>query len=81
VEVRLAAPLERVRERIPATLAELTPAGADATLLRMRADSLRWVAEVLAGVGCAFVVQEPPELRTHVRELAEMLLASAKAEA
>src|SRR4051812_21004700 len=79
VVVRLAAPPARVRERIPATLAELTPDGEDATLLRMRADSLRWVAEVLAGVGCAFVVREPPELRTHVRELAKVLLASAGA--
>ena len=79
VVVRLAAPPARIRERIPATLAELTPDGEDATLLRMRADSLRWVAEVLAGVGCAFVVHEPPQLRAHVRELAEVLRASADA--
>jgi predicted DNA-binding transcriptional regulator YafY len=77
VEVRLAAPVARVRERIPATIAELEPDGADATLLRMRADSLRWVAEVLAGIGCPFAIRAPDELRAEVRGLAGMLTASA----
>jgi predicted DNA-binding transcriptional regulator YafY len=76
VEVRLAAPPERVRERIPATIAELAPDG-EGTLLRMRADSLRWVAEILAGLGCAFEVRAPDELRAEVRAVAELLLASA----
>jgi predicted DNA-binding transcriptional regulator YafY len=43
----------------------------------MRADSLRWVAEVLAGAGCAFAVCEPAELRAEVRALARSLEASA----
>jgi predicted DNA-binding transcriptional regulator YafY len=77
VEVRLAAPVAQVRERIPATIAELAPDGADATLLRMRADSLRWVAEVLAGLGCAFAIVAPDELRAEVRTVGERLMAAA----
>jgi predicted DNA-binding transcriptional regulator YafY len=80
VEVRLDASPEHVRQRIPATLAELSADG-EGTLLRMRADSLRWVAEVLAGLGCAFTVHEPDELRAHVAELAALLSASARSAA
>jgi predicted DNA-binding transcriptional regulator YafY len=79
VEVRVAAPPERVRERVPATIAELEPDGEDATRLRMRADSLRWAAEVLAGLGCAFAVVAPEELRAEVRAVGERLLAAADA--
>jgi predicted DNA-binding transcriptional regulator YafY len=77
VEVHLDAPPAHVRERIPPTLAELAPDG-EGTLLHMRADSLRWVAEVLAGVGCAFTVRAPEELRAEVRGLAAELAASAE---
>jgi predicted DNA-binding transcriptional regulator YafY len=77
IEVRLDAPPNRVAQRIPPTLAELTPDG-EGTLLRMRADSLRWAAEVLAGLGCAFTVHEPDELRAHVAELAALLAAAAQ---
>ena len=76
VEVRLAAPVAHVRERVPATIAELSPDG-EGTLLRMRADSLRWVAEVLAGLGCAFEVRAPDALRAEVRAVGELLLRSA----
>jgi predicted DNA-binding transcriptional regulator YafY len=77
VEVRLHAPAARVRERIPATIAELTPEGDDACVLRMRADSLRWVAEVLASLGCAFTIISPDELRTEVRAVAALLMDCA----
>jgi predicted DNA-binding transcriptional regulator YafY len=79
VDVLVAAPADRVRERVPATIAELEPDGRGATVLRMRADSLRWVAEVLAGIGCPFTIREPDELRAEVRRLAGMLAASAGA--
>jgi predicted DNA-binding transcriptional regulator YafY len=78
VSVRIDAPLAHVRDRIPAMMAELTPDG-DGTLLRMRADSLRWVAELLAGVGAPFTVREPEALRAEVAALAESLRASAEA--
>ncbi|HWI71855.1 MAG TPA: YafY family protein [Baekduia sp.] len=77
VEVWLDAPVAHVRERVPATIAELTPDG-DGTLLRMRADSLRWVAELLAGVGAPFVVRAPAALRAEVRAVAELLMTSAR---
>jgi predicted DNA-binding transcriptional regulator YafY len=69
--------VERVRERIPATIAELTPDGAGACMLRMRADSLRWTAEVLASLGCAFAIVSPEELRAEVRAVATLLMDCA----
>jgi predicted DNA-binding transcriptional regulator YafY len=76
VEVVLDVPLERARERFPATLAELEPAG-EATLLRMRAESLDWVAGLLAGAGFAFTIRRPEALRDSVRTLAQRLRAAA----
>ena len=58
-------PPERAAERLPATLAELAPEG-DGTLLRMRVSSLDWMAGVLAGLGCAFTIRRPDELRASV---------------
>jgi predicted DNA-binding transcriptional regulator YafY len=76
VEVLLHAPVEHAARRFPPTLAELEPAG-EHTLLRMRADSLDWVAGLLAGAGCAFTVRRPDELRASVRALADRLAAAA----
>jgi predicted DNA-binding transcriptional regulator YafY len=78
VEVRLAASVEHVRPRVPPTIAELTPDGEDACILRMRSDSLRWTAEVLASLGCPFTINFPDELRAEVRAVAELLMASAE---
>jgi predicted DNA-binding transcriptional regulator YafY len=64
--------------RIPATLAELAddPGG---TLLRMRVNSLDWMATVLAGLGCSFTILRPDELRGSVRALADRLAAQSSA--
>jgi predicted DNA-binding transcriptional regulator YafY len=78
VVVRLEATPEAIRARIPATIAELEADG-EATVLRMRADSLSWVAGLLASLGCPFAILEPDALRAHVRELATSLVASATA--
>jgi hypothetical protein len=43
----------------------------------MRADSLDWAANVLAGLGCRFTVRRPEELRASVRALADRLAESA----
>jgi predicted DNA-binding transcriptional regulator YafY len=72
VEVVLEVPLEEARRRVPATLAELA-ADNGGTALTMRVTSLDWAASFLAGLGCAFRVRRPEELRTSVRELAERL--------
>ena len=77
VEVLLHTPLADAAAPFPATLAELEPFGDD-TLLRMRAESLDWVAGVLAGAGCAFTIRRPDELRASVQALGERLLAASR---
>ena len=69
VEALLDLPIDVAARRIPATLGELT----EGTLLRMRVDSLDWMASVLAGLDCAFTIRRPDELRTSVRALADRL--------
>jgi predicted DNA-binding transcriptional regulator YafY len=59
--------------RLPHGLVELDAAGAD-TVLRLRAESLDWVAELLASTGCAFAIRRPAELRASVATLARRLL-------
>ncbi len=76
VEVLLDLPIDEAVRRIPATLAELAD-DRDGTLLRMRVNSLDWMATVLAGLGCGFRIREPDELRASVRALAERLAAHA----
>ena len=76
VEVLLDLPADAAARRIPPTLAELVD-DPDGTLLRMRVDSLDWMASVLAELGCDFTIRRPDELRTSVRELATRLAANA----
>jgi predicted DNA-binding transcriptional regulator YafY len=75
VEVLLHATLAGAAEHFPATLAELEPSGED-TLLRMRAESLDWVAGLLAGAGFAFEIRRPEDLRKSVHALADRLRAA-----
>ena len=72
VEALLDLPIDAAARRIPATLAELID-DPEGTLLRMRVDSLDWMATVLAGLDCAFTIRRPDELRTSVRALADRL--------
>jgi predicted DNA-binding transcriptional regulator YafY len=76
VEVLVDAPLEELAARLPPTLAELA-AAERGTLLRMRAASLEWAAQLLSGVGRPFVIHEPDELREHVQALAGLLAHAA----
>ena len=76
VEVLLDLPADDAARRIPPTLAELVD-HPDGTLLRMRVDSLDWMASVLAELGCDFTIRRPDELRASVRELAARLAANA----
>ena len=75
VEVVLELPLDEAARRVPSSLAELIDDDGT-TVLRMRADSLEWTATVLAGLGCAFTVRRPEELRTSLRELGARLAAA-----
>jgi predicted DNA-binding transcriptional regulator YafY len=77
IEVHLDTPVSEVAGRVPATLAELE-ADDSGTRLKMRADSLEWVAGVLAGLGADFRVIRPDELRGHLETLASRLRASAR---
>ncbi len=63
--------------RLPATLAELTADGTG-TRVELRADSLEWVAGVLAGLGAGFEIVAPRELDDHVSALAARLEASVR---
>jgi predicted DNA-binding transcriptional regulator YafY len=75
VEVLLHTPLAVAAAHFPPTLAELERSGED-TVLRMRAESLDWVAGLLAGAGCAFEIRTPDQLRRSVRALADRLHAA-----
>ena len=80
IEVLLQTSLEDAQIRVPphaATLEE-TP---DGVVLRDYADSLEWMARSLVGLGCPFVVREPPELRDALRDLAGRVAATAEATA
>jgi predicted DNA-binding transcriptional regulator YafY len=72
VDVLLDLPLDDARRRLPGTLAELADEGGK-TALRMRVSSLDWAASLLAGLGCAFSVRAPEELRISVAELSQRL--------
>ncbi|HEX8630009.1 MAG TPA: YafY family protein [Catenuloplanes sp.] len=76
VEVLLETDLAQASRRIPGTVAELTET-ADGVLLRARAQSLPGMAQLLAGLGWAFTIRQPEELRPAVREYAARLAALA----
>jgi predicted DNA-binding transcriptional regulator YafY len=72
LDVVLELPLDDARRRIPGTLAELSEEDGG-TALRMRVSSLEWAASLLAGLGCAFRVRAPDELRESVATLSQRL--------
>jgi predicted DNA-binding transcriptional regulator YafY len=76
VEVLIEDEIERLRRRIPATMAELTQTP-DGVRLHCRAHNLRAMAQMLAGLGLPFTVVEPEELREAVTEHAARLLQYA----
>src|SRR5262249_4678999 len=78
VEVLLDLPAEEASRRLPSTLAELSPDPSGGTVLHMRVSSLDWTAGVLAGLGCAFAIRRPDELRKSLAALADRLTAAAR---
>ena len=72
VEVLLDLPVDRAARHLPPTLAELVEVEGG-TLLRMRVDSLEWMAGTLASLGCGFTIVAPDGLKESVRELASRL--------
>jgi predicted DNA-binding transcriptional regulator YafY len=77
IEALLHTTPEEARERVPGALGtvEATPEG---VLLHCSADSLDWMALMLARLGCAFTVRHPPELRAALTRLAARLTAAAE---
>jgi predicted DNA-binding transcriptional regulator YafY len=75
VSVILETDLETARRRIPAWVGPVTeaPGGVRLTL---RVERLAGAAEMLAGLGWPFTVEEPAQLRDEVRALAHRLLAA-----
>ncbi len=78
VEVELRLPLGTAQQRLRSVPAELEAAGLN-TRLRMRVDSLDWMASVLAGLECDFTVVTPDALRDSLRDLAHRLEDAAGA--
>lgn len=77
VSVKVDLPPETAQARLPATLGILTPADAG-THVEARVESLDWVARILAGLGCAFTIETPAELRTIVARMASTIQESAR---
>ena len=76
VEVLLETDVGQARQRIPATVGELTET-TDGVLLRARAERLEGMAYLLAGLGWPFTVLRPLELREAVRAHAANLVEYA----
>jgi predicted DNA-binding transcriptional regulator YafY len=77
VEVLLKTGVEDVSWRLPSIgfVLEETQGG---TLLRCSTWSLDWVARVLAGLDCSFVVRRPAELRKALERRAERIFTLAR---
>jgi hypothetical protein len=78
VEVLLETDLAHARGHIPATLGELSQEPGGGVLLRMRVESLDYMAGVLARLDRPFSIRRPGELRAAVGALADRLQASAR---
>ena len=82
VVLRVRGTPERIRARIPASVATVTEAadGNDDGWLRVEihAESLEWLPPLLASLDLPFVIESPDELRELVLAFAERLAASAR---
>jgi predicted DNA-binding transcriptional regulator YafY len=77
VEVLLDSSLAHAAGRIPPTLGELAEADGG-VVLRMRVESLDYMARLLATLECPFTIHRPDELREAVGRLAARLSASSR---
>lgn len=75
--VRVHAPADVVRARVPPTAGQVEPDGAHACVLTTGSDSLGAIAVHLAWLGQAFTVMEPDALREQVRWLADRSTTAA----
>ncbi len=77
VEVLLKATLGEAREQVPSMGIALEEAE-DGVILRSSTSDLDWMARVLAGLGCPFVVRRPPEFREALKRHAARIAALAE---
>ncbi|MEV6648519.1 YafY family protein [Amycolatopsis sp. NPDC051371] len=75
----LAEPAAQVAPRLGAAAGELTDLDDGRCRWRSHGDTLDWLAFRLLGLGCAFTVEEPPELVAHLRVLADRAAAASGA--
>ena len=74
VSVRVQAPADEVRRRLPASLAAVEALDEPGWVrVRLQAERLDWVPALLAGLGHPFVVEQPAALRDEVVALARRL--------
>jgi predicted DNA-binding transcriptional regulator YafY len=76
--VTLHAPAETVAGRLGDATGELEPLDGGSCRMHSTADTLDWLAQRLALLGCEFEVHEPPELVEHLRVLAARLARAAR---
>ena len=76
VSVILRTDLASARRLIPRSVGTLTEVP-DGVRFTARAERLDGAAQMLAGLGCRFTIEEPKELRDEVRALAQRLLVDA----
>ncbi|GAA2992964.1 helix-turn-helix transcriptional regulator [Actinokineospora diospyrosa] len=67
------APATEVADEVPPTIGLVEPVDAETCTLRLGSDSLDQLAVWVAAFGFEFEVHEPPELRSHLRELTARL--------
>jgi predicted DNA-binding transcriptional regulator YafY len=77
VDVLLETTLENARRVVPPALAILEQENENVSM-RCYVEHLDWIAYVLLGLGCPFIVRQPPELRAALRELAQKATSMAE---
>ena len=77
VDVLLETTLAEAREMVSPSVAILEPE-AQGVAFRTYVANLDWIAYVLAGLRCPFVIRNPPELRDAMHRLAEHIVAVAE---
>jgi predicted DNA-binding transcriptional regulator YafY len=77
----VAAPSPEIAPRLGAAAGDLTDLDDGRCRWRSHPDTLDWLAFRLLGLGCAFTVEEPPELVAHLKVLADRANAASGARA
>jgi predicted DNA-binding transcriptional regulator YafY len=77
IDVLLETTLENAQHVVPPALA-LLEQEKEGISFRCYVENLDWIAYVLLGLGCPFLVRQPPELRNALRELAQKAMNIAE---